>query len=124
MSRYCLQSGCPEIVDNRSGWCDVHDPWLKRPAWSGSASQAHRAGASGWQWAALRKRVLARDHHQCVLCRRRGTEVDHVVPVAECARKGINPDDLSNLQTLCTECHAKKTRADRLRGVRRSSRER
>lgn len=124
MSRFCLEPGCPQIVENKSGWCDVHDPWEQRPAWQGSASKAHRAGQSGWQWTALKKRVLRRDRHLCVKCHGRGAEVDHVVPVAECLRAGKDPDDMSNLQTLCVDCHAKKTRADRLRGVRRSSRER
>ena len=123
-SRFCLKPGCPEVVDNRSGWCDDHDPWKQREAWAGSASKKHRAGRSGWEWRRLRTRVLRRDGHRCVLCRKPGDEVDHIVPVAECLAAGRNPDDMGNLRTLCRDCHAKKTRADRLRGIRRSSRER
>ena len=49
----------------------------------------------------------------CVMCSARGrisaaTEVDHIMPLY----KGGTDDD-ANLQPLCHDCHANKTRADK-----------
>ena len=40
-------------------------------------------------------------------------EADHIVPVAE----GGGESDLSNFQTLCTPCHAKKTKEQERRAA-------
>lgn len=116
-SRFCLQPHCPEVVEAKSGWCAKHDPWEERPAWSGSASSEHRS--SGWEWGRLRRRALRRDSYLCRKCGSPATEVDHIVPVAECVRQRVNADDMANLQSLCTSCHWEKTEIDRLRGMRR-----
>lgn len=116
MSRFCLEAGCPEVIEGKGSYCQRHDPWERRQPWAGSASQANRR--SGWQWTQIRKRVLRRDHYRCG-CGRHASEVDHIIPVAECVRRGLNPDDPSNLRAICTDCHARKTEQDRLRGVRR-----
>ncbi|HBZ42621.1 MAG TPA: endonuclease [Maritimibacter sp.] len=64
----------------------------------------------GPRWKALRMQALDRDDWQCVQCgERRRLEIDHI----EAVRK--RPDlayALSNLQTLCGRCHARKTRIE------------
>lgn len=64
----------------------------------------------GPRWKALRLQALDRDGWACVEC---GTharlEIDHILPVRD------RPDlaySLSNLQTLCCRCHARKTRIE------------
>ena len=118
MSRFCLSPGCPEVVEAKSGYCGLHDPWLRRPAWAGSASGRHRAGSTGWAWSKLRKKILRRDRNRCA-CGRQAVEIDHVVSVAVCLRQGANPDEESNLRAICADCHARKTEQDRLHGKRR-----
>ena len=113
-----MSPGCPEVIEGKNSYCTGHDPWSRRSPWAGSASQRHRAGSSGWAWTALRKRVLRRDGHRCK-CGRPATDIDHIIPVAECVRRGLNPDDLANLQAICDDCHRTKTTQDRLRGIRR-----
>lgn len=59
-----------------------------------------------------RRERWQRLHPMCAECQRAGrtrlwTELDHVVPL----HKGGRDDD-SNLQGLCTPCHAAKTRVD------------
>jgi 5-methylcytosine-specific restriction endonuclease McrA len=62
------------------------------------------------QWPALRLQAKRRDGWRCVLCGARGRlEVDHVQPVR--THPGLSLD-LSNLQTLCASCHARKTRIE------------
>ena len=55
--------------------------------------------------------IFHRDNYTCARCHRRfpayELEVDHIVPIA--LGGFSNP---SNLQTLCRECHKKKTRED------------
>lgn len=120
MARYCLEPGCPEIVENKSGYCEPHDPWLARSAWQNRQSAAARG--NGWAWGDLRRRVLRRDGHRCVVpgCGRPAVEVDHIVPVARCVERGVNPHELSNLQSLCGDHHREKTERDRVEGMRLS----
>ena len=77
--------------------CEEHAP---KP-WEGST----RAQRLPRNWRKIRGAVIARDGHRCVRCQR-GTpmvrlEVDHITP-------GDNHNP-SNLQTLCVECHKRKT---------------
>lgn len=54
---------------------------------------------------ATRKRILARDGHQCVQCgSAERLEVDHINN-----RRGPNYDHDENLQVLCAQCHKAKT---------------
>lgn len=58
-----------------------------------------------------------RDNPLCVECTRKGsvtraTEVDHIVPLAD-----GGADDVTNYQSMCVECHKRKTgREARSRG--------
>lgn len=62
------------------------------------------------RWKVVRKRAKDRDGWKCVQCGARGRlEVDHIQPVR------THPDlayELTNLQTLCTPCHSRKTRIE------------
>lgn len=66
-----------------------------------------RATLKSRRWPALRMQAKRRDGFRCVACGCVGRlEVDHVKPVR------THPElrfDLSNLQTLCVRCHARKT---------------
>jgi len=62
-------------------------------------------------WSYLKSQALKRDNYKCVLCQNTKTslEVDHIRPVA------LFPElqwELSNLQTLCIDCHKNKTAMD------------
>jgi 5-methylcytosine-specific restriction endonuclease McrA len=62
------------------------------------------------RWPALRQQALRRDGFKCVQCGARGRlEVDHIKPVR--THPGI-AFILSNLQTLCPQHHAAKTRLE------------
>lgn len=61
-------------------------------------------------WKARRRKVLQRDNYICQGCGLRSTrvdnirfDIDHIVPKSDGGKHG-----LSNLQTLCKRCHAKK----------------
>lgn len=59
-------------------------------------------------WAVIRERVLDRDEHQCQAreagCIGVATEVHHIIP-----QYAGGTDDDENLQSLCSECHARQT---------------
>lgn len=70
----------------------------------------------GSRWMTTRERILSRDCGLCVECRKAGhvtpaTEVDHILRLE---RGGTDAD--SNLQSLCHDCHAAKTAAERQGG--------
>lgn len=62
-------------------------------------------------WDSARSYVLLRDRYTCRLCgaRRRAREldVDHILEIA----RGGAALEYSNLQTVCRDCHRRKTRA-------------
>ncbi len=79
----------------------------ERKPWQNRGSR--HARGYGAEWDRVRLEALERDCYLCQLCRAKGriTEariVDHIRPKA---RQGT--DDLSNLQTICSACHAEKT---------------
>lgn len=62
------------------------------------------------RWKAVRLQAKRRDGFKCLECGSRcGLEVDHIDPVRTHPEKAF---DLSNLQTLCGSCHARKTRLE------------
>jgi 5-methylcytosine-specific restriction protein A len=71
----------------------------------------HTPRTRGRKWLAIRARQL-RLHPLCGHCMEKGfvseaVEVDHIVPLF----KG-GTDAWANLQSLCAQCHADKTRED------------
>jgi 5-methylcytosine-specific restriction endonuclease McrA len=62
------------------------------------------------RWPALRLAAKRRDRFRCVVCGAVGRlEVDHVKPVRDAPNLAF---DLTNLQTMCASCHARKTRIE------------
>lgn len=86
-----------------------HDRRMMDPA----QAQAAKVRSSA-TWQKVRQMVLDRDG-VCVECERRGyttepTQVDHILPITQ------RPDlalTMSNLQALCTTCHARKSATER-----------
>ena len=54
-----------------------------------------------------RAAILERDGHKCCRCKKRATEVDHILP-----RRFAGGNEEFNLQSLCKRCHAEKTSWD------------
>ncbi len=62
------------------------------------------------EWRAMRIRALMRDHYSCQICGARATEVHHLTELNEENVKDRNISlSLSNLQSLCHDCHTKLT---------------
>ena len=62
------------------------------------------------RWKVLRLQAKRRDRFRCVACGCVGKlEVDHIQPVRTHPERAF---DLTNLQTLCAPCHARKTRIE------------
>lgn len=90
-----------------------HRPAIRvHTAASAPRAAGHQRQARGRTWRVIRDRVLQRDCGLCQECRRNdrlraACEVDHILPVW----KGGTDDD-ANLESLCHDCHAKKTAAE------------
>lgn len=83
--------------------CPVHS----RKPWQASFRNVNRPS----NWRKVRNLALRRDGFACVKCGSSGPlEVDHIRPVAQGGSW-----ELSNLQTLCSECHRLKTIEDNKR---------
>ena len=56
----------------------------------------------GSRWLALRRAAFDRDEWRCRKCAKPGRlEAHHITPL----RKGGDPFDLANVETLCRRCH-------------------
>lgn len=111
--RPCSHAGCGVLVRDGSGRCPKHPKatWAKKPTATkritGRPLQRMRA-------------ALFDAKPFCAECERQGvltlaTERDHIV----CLEEG-GPDDDTNVQGLCRDCHDTKSKAERARGVRRA----
>lgn len=87
--------------------CDEHQikPW--------ETSRRSEKALPRYQWRKLREKIFKRDQHLCQICLKEGiytiaSECDHITPLAF---GGTNAE--SNLQSVCSACHAKKTIAER-----------
>lgn len=75
-------------------------------------------GWKGGKWKVQKKAALIRDNYTCVicgLCEKDIMEVDHIIP------KKLRPDlksELSNLMTICPNCHRRKTNRELKNGLR------
>ena len=106
----CRKAGCRALVQG-GGYCPDHK---QESGWQHTTGQAsrHKRGYGSW-WDKLRKVILRRDSGLCQPCKAHGryvvaTAVDHIVPKSQ---GGTN--EQSNLQAICTPCHAHKTATER-----------
>lgn len=84
-------------------WFDEWLDWLinvKVPEWE---AEAHDGRLPPEQWDVLRKTTLKRDKYICQGCgQQKPLDVHHIIPIS---KKGKN--HLSNLISICPECHAR-----------------
>lgn len=107
----CQHYGCPNPAV-RGHYCEAH----KRGNKSRLRTEAAQADPSiataakfynSSQWKRLRRMVLSAEP-LCRMCGRGACEVDHITPI----RQGGSRSELTNLQALCSSCHASKTRLE------------
>ncbi len=100
------KSECTETNDRPKDHQEIHHsptPYRRFRRYSKHITRSAR-------WKALRVQALRRDDWQCVCCGARGRlEVDHIKPVRTHPELAFT---LSNLQSLCGVCHARKTRIE------------
>ncbi len=108
---------CKKATTNSNGYCDDHQEyavgWQDRQKGKTTTQRGY-----GWKWQKLRKQVLQRDNYLCQPCAAKGVyqtanDVDHIVN-----KESGGKDELSNLQSICRECHKVKTQSESKRGGR------
>lgn len=109
--RPCTISCCRSLAVS-AGRCADHqrDPWLRKP-------EATKR-ITGRRLQAMRAALFERNP-LCVECEKAGrvalaTQRDHVIPLAE-----GGPDDASNEQGLCHDCHDAKSKGESAQARRR-----
>lgn len=109
----CTQVGCNTLVRDGSGRCAKHP----KPAWAKKPRATKRI--TGRTLQRLRAELFARNP-LCVECQRHGrvtlaTQRDHIKSLEEGGE-----DNEDNTQGLCFDCHAAKSKAESVRGIRRA----
>ena len=107
--RKCKRPGCYSLAVDGSDFCERHQ---QAPARLETAEPRLSAAQRGYghRWRKLRDWFI-RAHPYCEECLKKGimtlaTDVDHIQPHKGDARLLF---DVSNLQSLCHECHSRKT---------------
>jgi len=106
------------INDDCCPACGLHkDNWKRTKRYTCCSKECtqffykHCIEATSWQ--DLRFQIFKRDKHRCQSCGKlldfHEFNCDHIQPIAA----GGDMWDKNNLQTLCVECHKKKTKIDR-----------
>lgn len=95
-----------------SGYCADHVDDQHIGRFADPLRGSRKARGYGSEWERIRKLVLSRDKGLCQPCLAEGKyrtarQVDHIVPKA----KGGTDDD-SNLQSICVDCHQRKTQQE------------
>lgn len=91
----------PSISDNST--LHSNEEFYSSSNWNGRDFYG-KSASPGSKWSNLRDRVLNRDEHKCVRCgSMNNLQVDHKTPL-KLGGKNI----MSNLQTLCVDCHQLK----------------
>lgn len=81
------------------------------PCWVADRSKVTGGRRGQYFLPRVKRAVLARDGHRCRVCgSSQNLTIDHIVPVFE-----NGPGTVDNGQTLCVDCHKKKSRVDRAR---------
>ncbi len=108
---YCAQPGCPMLVPR--GRCRTHAVQLEHARPNYAIRRWYRTP----QWRALRRQVILDAVSTCARCDQvtRTLDVDHILDHAGDPSRFW---DRTNLQALCSTCHARKTRRTQSRGIR------
>lgn len=106
-ARRCAK--CGEIVRGRCETCSK----AAAKRYDDFRGNRHERGYDN-DWEKVAKLARQRDGYLCVHCEAKGTltpakTVDHITPIHVAPERRL---DLSNTQTLCETCHARKTQED------------
>ena len=108
-ARPCRYPGCPNLTDDKSGFCDAH----RKAEMARYDSQRGTATQRGYdsRWAEY-SRLYRKEHPLCVMCEAEGRIV--VSEVVDHIKAVTGPDDPlfwepSNHQALCLFHHSQKT---------------
>ncbi|EPY4939357.1 HNH endonuclease [Klebsiella variicola] len=114
--RPCRHRGCTAVTNDVSGFCEIHRQQHAGDGWRNyQPGKTRQERGYGRPWEIKRARIMKRDKYLCQNCRRDGiatkaSSVDHIIPKAH----GGTDDDF-NLESLCWNCHSKKTATERTR---------
>lgn len=105
----CGYSGCPNLVPVGERYCSEHKKLVDKQYNKYERDKKSQLFYQSTEWKQLRKAKLA-SQPLCEECLRQGrvtkaNMVDHIKPI----RQGGQALDMNNLQSLCWECHSKKS---------------
>lgn len=103
--RPCQYQGCPNLTDDKSGYCELHRK-SERRKYDKYERDPDVKKKYGHQWEKIRNRYIMQ-HPLCERCLAEGrstlaTIVHHKLPVR---RGGTHAED--NLMSVCASCHNK-----------------
>ena len=113
----CNHPGCEEKVRGfRESLCETHLKQTRANYDRERRDPSTKKFYNSDGWKRLRALKLSQDPF-CELCGRPATTVDH----RQAIREGVNPYDMSNLESLCSQCHSRKHAVDGSRWGRKEN---
>lgn len=103
----CRYPGCDKLVDGR--YCEEHQKLTDKQYNQYQRDLKVQRFYQSPEWRAVRRRKL-NQNPLCEECLKHNkvtpaTIVDHIKPI----KQGGEPFNMNNLQSLCTECHSRKS---------------
>ncbi|RST59698.1 HNH endonuclease [Siminovitchia terrae] len=113
IKKRCGKVGCNALIDITETYCRKHTnhnhKQYERIRTLTEEGRAYKRFYSTKEWKSLRYQAFLRDGFCCVQCGREAEVGDHIIPTK--VRWDLRLD-IDNVQSMCFECHNKKTAED------------
>lgn len=113
IKKRCNKVGCKALINTTETYCDKHSnndyKMYEKIRTSTEEGRRYKRFYDSKEWKSVRYQAFLRDGFCCVRCGREVTIGDHIIPTK--VRWDLRLV-LSNVQSMCFECHNIKTAED------------
>ena len=110
VGRQCYEPRCPALVtETGKHYCTAHQHLEKEKRFTRARPASSLGLYSTRAWKDAREAALARDKYLCAACGGTANTVHHLTPAKQDSRLWLA---MSNLQSLCANCHDKVSQAE------------
>ncbi|MCC2248845.1 HNH endonuclease [Virgibacillus sp. AGTR] len=114
IKKRCNKVGCNNLINTTETYCEQHKnhnyKQYEKIRTSTDGGRTYKRFYDTKEWKSLRYQAMLRDGFICVCCGREAKIGDHIIPTKVSWDLRL---DINNVQSLCFECHNKKTLEDK-----------
>lgn len=116
IKKRCGKIGCKALIGIKETYCTKHTnhnhKQYEKIRTSTEEGRTYKRFYDTKEWKSLRYQAMLRDGFICVCCGKEAKVGDHIIPTK--VRWDLRLD-INNTQSLCFDCHNKKTNQDKIK---------